>query len=332
MATETVLEQENRAPDGVCVRERASEKVRTIDLFSGIGGVTRALHDYCRPVLYCDFEWFCQQVLFERMKDGRLPSAPIHGDIKTLRLADGEEADSTLPEMICGGFPCPDISAIGLQRGISSETRSGLFLEIMRLVDENPCIKCVFLENVANIVRCGLKDVVDNLAERGFSFAWTHRSAASMGAPHVRARWFCLAVRGGDFDVGARFPVDDNRDGGAEGDERCERWWRNEPSRRFSFKPSSGVADPSFDENWSLRCQTLGNTVCPMAVHSAFVELVRLMRSRHVVADVFRRSSSVDLARLKYPFPEGGLVVDGHLGQRRLELPDKVCNAAKDVF
>ena len=287
---------------------QASPKVRTIDVFSGIGGVTRALHDFCRPVLYCDFERYCQQVLFERMKDGSIPSAPIHGDIKTLRLAtdDSDSANSASPEMICGGFPCPDISSIGLQRGISTDTRSGLFLEIMRLVDENPGIKVVFLENVSNIVRCGLREVVDHLCRRGFSFAWTFRSASSMGAPHVRARWFCLAVRDNDFDVGARFPVDEM----AVAVDDPAAWWRNEPQRRYTLKPSSGVEDPSYDDNWSLRCQTLGNTVCPMAVRSAFVELVRLMRNRRVIADIFRDMNSIDVDRLIYPFPENGLVID----------------------
>jgi DNA (cytosine-5)-methyltransferase 1 len=283
-----------------------TNKVRTLDLFSGIGGITYALHDFCKPVLYCDTERFCQQVLYERMVDQRLPSAPIHSDIRTLRLCgDG-------PEMIVGGFPCTDVSAIGLQKGITNDTRSGLFLQIMRLVDENPCIKVLFLENVSNIVRCGLKDVIDELCKRGFSFAWSHKSAGSLGAPHVRSRWFCLAHRG-DVDVGKMFPIDNEIQATVE----TANIWQTEPSRRHTFKPVSGIEDDSYDDNWVLRCQTLGNTVCPVVVRAAFVELVRLVRNSSTITDIFRDFGSIDVNRLRYPYPETGLVT----GNRFFSMP-----------
>jgi DNA (cytosine-5)-methyltransferase 1 len=234
------------------------------------------------------------------MVDGSLPSAPIHNDIRNLRLFPENDA---LPEMIVGGFPCTDVSAIGLQKGISTDTRSGLFFEIMRIVDENPSIKVLFLENVANIVRCGLKDVIEELCKRGFSFAWSHKSAGSLGAPHVRSRWFCLAYRG-DVDIGRMFPVD------GEVGVTNTAIWQTEPTRRYSFKPCSGIVDNTYDDNWILRSQTLGNTVCPVVVRSAFVELVRLMRNKQAIIDIFKSFGSLAVNRLKYPFPETGLVTD----------------------
>ncbi len=296
--------------------------VPSIDVFSGIGGITLALEGYCTPVLYCDNERFCQHVLYERMVDGRLPSAPIHGDIRTLRVSPG----GVPPQMIIGGFPCTDVSTMGLQRGINTDTRSGLFLEIMRLVDENPCIKVLFLENVSNIVRCGLKDVVDELNKRGFSFAWSHKSAGSMGAPHVRSRWFCLAVRD-DADIAKLFDVDGEKEREREQDgdaslmlpHRTEpsimasasQHWDMEPQRRYTYKPVSGIEDNSFDENWVQRCQTLGNTVCPFVVRAAFVELVRLLRNQRAITDIFGQFGSIDIDLLKYPFPDTGLVTTG---------------------
>lgn len=163
-----------------------------IDVFSGIGGISLALKGYVNTVLYCEQNAYCQAVLTERMKQGTLDKAPIHPDIKTLYMPNGSK-----PRMIGGGFPCQDISGIGLQKGIEEGERSSLFFEIMRIVDECKSIDFVFLENVANISKCGMKEVVTELKKRGFNFQWLTRSASSMGAPHVRSRWFCLAIREG---------------------------------------------------------------------------------------------------------------------------------------
>jgi DNA (cytosine-5)-methyltransferase 1 len=97
-----------------------------VDLFSGIGGISWALRDYTKTGLYCEIDPFCQQVLAERMQSGLIEKAPIHCNIKTLHLNEGFR-----PKMICGGFPCQDISCIGLQKGIVDSERSSLFFEIM---------------------------------------------------------------------------------------------------------------------------------------------------------------------------------------------------------
>lgn len=125
------------------------EKLLAIDVFSGIGGLSVALAPFVTTVLYCEQNKYCQQVLTERMRDNLIDKAPIHNDICSLHLPSVQQ-----PTVLCGGFPCTDISVIGLKKGIADDTRSGLFLEMMRLVDENPSIGVVFLENVSNIVKC----------------------------------------------------------------------------------------------------------------------------------------------------------------------------------
>lgn len=106
-----------------------------IDVFSGIGGIGLALRGYINTVLYCEQNPYCQAVLIDRMRQGQLDKAPIHPDIKTLYMPSGSK-----PKMIGGGFPCQDISGIGLQKGIEGGDRSSLFFEIMRIVDENSSI------------------------------------------------------------------------------------------------------------------------------------------------------------------------------------------------
>lgn len=160
-----------------------------LDLFSGIGGLTLALEDWVRPIAYCEIDRYCQGVLLSRMRDGRLPSAPIWDDIKALsarRLMAFPQID-----IIYGGFPCQDISVAGHGRGLGGE-RSGLYWECCRLIDEiKPAF--VFLENVPAIRTRGLKEVAGSLTELGYDIRWTRVSALEVGFNHRRVRWFCLA-------------------------------------------------------------------------------------------------------------------------------------------
>ena len=244
--------------------------ITTVDTFSGIGGVSVALKDVAKTVLYCEVNPYCQRVLSARMRDGKLDRAPIHGDIKTLHLPDAYGV-----EMITGGSPCTDVSSIGLKQGIVDGPQSSLFFEILRLADENAAtVKVLFLENVANILRCGVKDVITELTiNRDFDMYWTCKSAASMGAPHIRNRWFCLAIKRGhtlDHDSllsqleRATPPV--NWDNAAQFDEPT-----------IAFRPSI-MPDAAYDQHWVQRSQCLGNTVVPCVVRSAFTSLLKMYR------------------------------------------------------
>jgi DNA (cytosine-5)-methyltransferase 1 len=125
------------------------------------------------------------------MSDGRLPLAPIWDDVRTLK---GEFLELPI-DIIYGGFPCQDISAAGAGIGLGGE-RSGLFQHIARLVSEtNP--RFVFLENVPAIRTRGLNGVVQTFTELGYDCRWTIVSAAEVGAPHLRKRWFLLAHANG---------------------------------------------------------------------------------------------------------------------------------------
>lgn len=157
-----------------------------LDLFSGIGGLSLALKPWVRSVAYCERDTYAQSVLLSRIVTGELDRAPIWDDITSL---DG----SMLPKLdiIFGGFPCQDISVAGRGEGLGGE-RSGLYFEVERLIKETrPTF--VFLENVPAIRTRGLGRVVSGLAALGYDCRWTVVSAASVGAPHKRDRWFLLA-------------------------------------------------------------------------------------------------------------------------------------------
>lgn len=270
--------------------------MESIDLFSGIGGISLALKNITRTVLYCEIEPFCQNVLSERMESGDIEKAPIHADIRTLHLSD-----SMKPVMVCGGFPCQDISSIGLQKGIVDSERSSLFFEIMRLVDECQSIQYVFLENVANITKCGMEDVVTELTKRGFDMQWMMKSAGSMGAPHVRNRWFCLASRTSDHEM-----LSDCIKSQMDKD-----MWQVEPCARITFKPDSSISDDdSFDENWIQRCQCLGNTVVPPVVRKVFCTLALGCTKWDSIFGGLE-PYAMDASKLFYPFPESGIIYKG---------------------
>ena len=94
-------------------------------------------------------------------------------------------------DVICGGFPCQDISYAGHGAGLDGE-RSGLFFEAIRVVRQlKPRI--VVLENVAALLTRGLDRVVGTLAEIGYDSEWHCIPACYVGAPHIRDRVFVVA-------------------------------------------------------------------------------------------------------------------------------------------
>lgn len=166
--------------------------LKALDLFSGIGGISVALGDYARTIGYVEIDKYAQSVLLSRMLSGDIETAPIFRDITRL---DGTKLRGSV-DLICGGFPCQDLSVAGRGKGLAGE-RSGLFFEIIRLVKEiSP--RFVFLENVPAIRIRGLSEVVNAFTEIGYDCRWTCISASDVGANHKRERWFLLAHPNGN--------------------------------------------------------------------------------------------------------------------------------------
>ena len=114
-------------------------------------------------------------------------------------------------DLICGGFPCQDISIAGKGRGLAG-TRSGLWREFARVVREF-LPRFVVVENVPALVGRGLDRVLGDLAEIGFDCVWGCVRASDAGAPHKRERLFVVAYRNGDGSraVGERGLFDGER-------------------------------------------------------------------------------------------------------------------------
>jgi len=137
---------------------------------------------------FCERDAYAASVLLARMEDTSLERAAICDSIEDL-----DERFSGV-DCVVAGFPCTDISNAGKRQGITSDTRSGLFFEIMRSVRNMGC-RWILLENVAAITTLGLDLVLAELAEAGFDAEWMCLRASDVGANHRRDRWFCVVHR-----------------------------------------------------------------------------------------------------------------------------------------
>lgn len=159
--------------------------VRIGSLFSGIGGFELGLERAIPgavTVWQCEQNKFCQKVLKKHW-----PGAKIYDDVRNIN----ETVEPV--DILCGGFPCQDISIAGKQRGIEHGTKSGLWWEMHRIARElQPRI--IIMENVAAILSVGGRTVLGSLAEMGYDCQWsTVPSGTLFGLPHHRKRWFGVA-------------------------------------------------------------------------------------------------------------------------------------------
>ena len=158
-------------------------KLKVLDLFSGIGGFSLGLErtEGFETVAFCEIDKHCQKVLKKHW-----PDVPTFDDVTKLKGKNFKNID-----VICGGFPCQDISIAGKKEGLKGE-RSGLWSEFKRLIKEvKP--QYAIIENVANLRNKGLNQVLKDLWSIGYDCEWHIISASSIGAPHLRERVWIVA-------------------------------------------------------------------------------------------------------------------------------------------
>jgi DNA (cytosine-5)-methyltransferase 1 len=156
--------------------------MNVLDLFSGIGGFSLGLERAgMRTVAFCEVDPLCRRVLAKHW-----PGVPIFDDVRTTKGAAVGPVD-----VICGGFPCQDISAAGARAGIDG-ARSGLWSEYARIIGEiRP--RYVIVENVADLLVRGIHRVLGDLAALGYDAEWHCIPAAAVGADHWRDRVWIIA-------------------------------------------------------------------------------------------------------------------------------------------
>lgn len=166
--------------------------IRIGSLFSGVGGldlgISQAFQHSGIPIThewFCEADTFCQSVL-----QSRWPNTKVHTDVREITATT-----ATPIHVLIGGFPCQDLSVAGDRAGLAG-SRSGLFWEMHRIaVQLRPHI--VIMENVAGIASIdgAVQTVCGAFSEAGYDCVWGMLRAnhPSVGAPHRRERWFCIA-------------------------------------------------------------------------------------------------------------------------------------------
>ena len=152
-------------------------------LFCGIGGFDLGLE---RAGMECawqvEIDPYAQQVLAKHWPDVRR-----HADVCTFPPQEGDWQ----VDVICGGFPCQDISYAGKGAGLAGE-RSGLWHQFARIIGElRP--RYVIVENVAALLTRGMGEVLGTLASLGYDAEWHVIPASAVGAPHRRDRVWIVA-------------------------------------------------------------------------------------------------------------------------------------------
>lgn len=231
-------------------------------LFSGIGGFDLGFERAGMRVSWqIELDPFCRAVLARHF-----PDAARFEDVREVGARELDPVD-----LICGGFPCQDLSSAGRGAGIDG-ARSGLWSEFARIVRElRP--RYVVVENVPALLtgkgkrwdRGPIGRVLGDLAEARHDAEWACLSAREFGAPHLRKRVWIVAYPARNAEAGAAEKSGSKweraRPGSLEGRagelpdadrDRCAQGVRlaartGEPSRpadALGRSPVAAVADP----------------------------------------------------------------------------------------
>lgn len=160
--------------------------MHVLDLFSGIGGFSIGLERAgFKTVAFCEIDPYCRAVLKKHW-----PGVVCFSDVRLLNR-DMLDLFGITVDVICGGFPCQDISLAGKGAGLKG-ARSGLWSEFHRLIKEiRP--RYAIIENVSALRSRGLDQILRQLAEIGYDAEWHCIPASAVGAPHRRDRVWIVA-------------------------------------------------------------------------------------------------------------------------------------------
>jgi len=158
-------------------------------LFTGVGGFDLGFE---RAGMECawqvEVDKHCIEVL-----ERHYPNVRRYEDVRKVGKENLESVD-----LICGGFPCQDLSVAGKRAGLDGE-RSGLWFEFKRIIGElKP--RWVVIENVPGLLSSSGGDdfavILSGLAEFGYGVAWRVLDSQYFGVAQRRRRVFIVASLG----------------------------------------------------------------------------------------------------------------------------------------
>lgn len=230
------------------------DKLKVLDLFSGIGGFSLGLERTggFETVGFCEIDSYCQKVLKKHW-----PDVAIHDDINTLNV---EDIYNGKIDVITGGYPCQPFSVAGNRKGHKDDRH--LWPRMFEIIKQaRPT--WIICENVNGHITMGLDEVLHDLESEGYASKPFVIPACAIDAPHRRDRVWIVANTNRERLEGS----EEARDSCAEGKKAdkqlagfCESEWRSWPTEPRICRVANGVSD-RMD-----RIRGLGNAVVPGVV------------------------------------------------------------------
>lgn len=179
---------------------KINKHIRLIELFAGYGSQALAL-----KYLGVNFE---HHFVCEFDKYAIKSYNAVHGtnfetsDIKNITGGDLKIVNvDKYTYIMTYSFPCQDLSKAGKQLGMSKGTRSGLLLEVGRLLNETKQLPQILLmENVPQVHgkknKADFDKWLDFLKSKGYQNFWQDLNAKDFGIPQNRKRCYMVSILG----------------------------------------------------------------------------------------------------------------------------------------
>lgn len=182
--------------------------MRVGSLFTGVGGFDLGFERAGMEIAWqSEIDPACNWVLSHHWPDvanlGEIGRTGISRGRRLWQIGKGQLLTPSSVDLLCGGFPCQDVSFAGSRGGLKSE-RSGLFFEFLRIAHElQP--KWVVIENVPGLLSSNqgqdFYTILESLAQVGYAdVSWRILDSLGFGVPQRRRRLFIV----GCFGAGTR--------------------------------------------------------------------------------------------------------------------------------
>jgi DNA (cytosine-5)-methyltransferase 1 len=205
--------------------------------FTGIGGMDLG---FDRAGMQCKYQveidQSCQDVLYNHW-----PKVEKFTDVKTIK-----KSDLPTTNLICGGFPCQDVSIAGRRKGLAGE-RSGLWFYFAEIIEQSRP-DWLSLENVPGLLSShggqDFKIILDGLVKYGYSVCWRIFDAQYFGVAQRRRRLFIIGSLGNGRSAQVLFERE-----GMSGDSSTRRITREDLAGTFTVRTGKGGGGKGYLKN-----------------------------------------------------------------------------------
>ena len=227
-------------------------KLKLLDLFSGIGGFSYGLESTngFETIAFCEKNDFCRKVLKKNF-----PTIPIVNEIRNL---NGKEFKA---DIITGGFPCQPFSYSGKRKSRNDDRY--LWHEMFRVIKEtNP--RWIVAENVPGIAYLEkglvLKQIISDLESEGYETVITNIPACSVNAWHKRERiWIIANSKHNGLHNKKRYATIESCNQSEEWLFIRDNWKKN----KSEFCRINDELSSELDKDRNNRIKALGNAIVP---------------------------------------------------------------------